>query len=401
MSAGRARIVVAAAAVVAFSGGAVLGDWLILHSGQRMQGSVLDDGQRYIIYLDKGGKASVLKSDVRQMIAGDKLPPELADAKTPAGGQDKNAAPTMSAKVVKEYKHTSRVTSLSMMADGSLLAAGGADGTVKLFSGSGGEIRTFKSPRARGEAMSVTFAVVGGQKQVLAGIGRSVEVWPAGGGKSVKWYESHQRPVEALMYREMDGQIVSVSTEDAYVRGFEKLQLSLDRKLIDNHVAATAVTVSEDGQYAVSAHRDRRLRRWNMVVKNLSLPEVFGEQLPASATPIRAVVYSQDRAIAASDKGVYMQTMKPKTTALIGTHEAVVQCLAGSPGRMETVLAGDSGGEIRLWNIQAHKILMSVTLPQANLTCLAFWPDGKGFISGCKDGTVRSWKLEAVAAGQP
>ncbi|MCE5277799.1 MAG: hypothetical protein ABFD92_14855 [Planctomycetaceae bacterium] len=396
MSAGRARIVVAAAAVLALGGGAVLGDWLILKDGRRMQGAVLDEGQRYFVYLDKGGKTIVDKGDVRELIAGNALPPEYAaqDAGKPA---DTQPPPAMSARELRQYKHTSRVTSLAMMADGSLLAAGGADGTVKLFSGSGGEIRTYKST-AQGEAVSVTFAVVGGQKYLLTGIGRTVEVWPTSGDKSQKIFSVHQRPAQALKYREMDKQIVSVSTEDAFARSFEKLVPSIDRKITE---AATAVALSEDGQYAVSAHRDRRLRRWNMVVKSHSLPEVFGVPLPESEKPIPAVVYGEDRAVAASGKGVYIQTLKPKTSGLVGTHDATVLCLAASPGRMESVLAGDAGGEVRLWDLQTRKILMSVKLPAANLTCLAFWPDGKGFLSAGKDGIVRSWKILPAAAVKP
>ena len=79
------------------------------------------------------------------------------------------------------------------------------------------------------------------------------------------------------------------------------------------------------------------------------------------------------------------------------THRAEVTAVAFSPDG-KTLLTGSWDTTARLWDAATGRPLSSPLRHRAGLRSVAFSPDGKTLLTGCRDGMVRLWDR---VTGQP
>ena len=412
----RQSVSMAAAAVVMGISAIAWGDWLILKSNHRLQGTVLVYGDRYLIYVTGEGKKSVPRSAVRQHIKGDALPPDLVDP--PGQPADKpglkwqhkikpipgvkrpkepEPKPQVQAAVIKtslrSFNQGSRVNSIAISPDGSQVLTGGSNGTVTLWNARTGQrVKTFRSKRAKGRVLAVHWADIDGWKCAMAGIGKDVVVWVLGTGKEIRWYGGHPRFVEAVRYRPGDKTIISACGRELLIRSYSKGLQAAKWPLDASGV--TSVDIGADGKWAMTAHRDGRLRRWDLSNPK-SRGEIMGLRLPSSSGERpSAVAYTGSCAVGAIGNLLVCQTRKPRKSIPLGGHTAVITAVAAVPGNPGIALSADGDGMIRLWDVDGFRALVTYQSPEKQLTVMAAGADGKSFVTGSADGIARLWAIK-------
>ena len=128
-----------------------------------------------------------------------------------------------------------------------------------------------------------------------------------------------------------------------------------------------------------------------------------------------AVKYSPDgrMLLSGGDDGILKlwDTSTWKTIADLQGHDERVITAAFSPdGQYFVTGGGELGmssswwshqGEICIWDVKSHKLLLKFNAHDHNVTCVVFTPDGKGLLTCGYDGKARLWDFaQLLAAGE-
>ncbi|WP_078618114.1 MULTISPECIES: helix-turn-helix domain-containing protein [unclassified Streptomyces] len=226
---------------------------------------------------------------------------------------------------------------------GGLLAAAGADGTVRLWHRRGhrpaGVLRGH-----RGAVFAVAFSP-GARLLASAGADRTVRLWDP----------VRRRPVATL--RGHDGSVF-------------------------------AVAFSPDGRTLASASADRTVRLWD-VRRHRELGTLAAHQ-----DFVNAVAFSPDGRTLASgsdDLTVRLWDVASRTprTVLRG-HRGAVRSVSFAPGGRR-LASGGNDGTIRVWDTASGRPVARLTGHTGSVRAVTFSPDGSTLASGGIDGTLRLW----------
>ena len=82
---------------------------------------------------------------------------------------------------------------------------------------------------------------------------------------------------------------------------------------------------------------------------------------------------------------------KPFLAAL--PHDDGVTCLARNPRRLNSLLSGAADGDVRLWDIPAHRCLRRLVGHSGQVRGISVTPDGEACVTCSTDCTVKLWKV--------
>jgi WD40 repeat protein/tRNA A-37 threonylcarbamoyl transferase component Bud32 len=284
--------------------------------------------------------------------------------------------------------HLSLVTSVAFSPDGTILATGSNDRTVKLWDVATGQeqatLREHDGPVGR-----VAFAPDG---KTLAVASKDLILWDV---STRQKRATLKRQANAMFYTESmafspDGQTlvwgslenveVTISERSRSIRtgpssrwtvqswdvatGQERPFLKGDNGHIsylawapDGKTLAGAVARNVTGTDAVLL--------WDAVTK-----QEKASLAPKPANPESPTSYSSER----------------------GPELVMVNCLGFAPDG-QTLATGGRLGTVRLWDVATQQERATLRGHRGDVHAVAFAPDGKSLASGCSDGTVRVWDL--------
>jgi len=295
--------------------------------------------------------------------------------------------------------HTDTVWRIAFSPDGSLLASGSADQTVKLWDvTSGKEVRTLRGHT--GSVNSVAFAPDG---KVLASGSRdgTVKLWDVATGEEVRTLTGHKDGVSSVVFSP-DGKLLASGAWDNTVRLWDVASGKQVNAFKDHTELVTSVAFSPDGRLLASASNDKTIGLRDLAsgerLRPLTNSELLGS---APVYEILRLAFSPDGTLLAS------RSMSGKVTLWSPENWQVVRMLwapnsdgsslAFSPdGRL--LAGGGPYGWVTFWDVSSGEALHvlrlhtaivnpNVGLPE-DVNAVAFSPDGKLFASGSNDKTV-------------
>jgi WD40 repeat protein/Flp pilus assembly protein TadD len=350
------------------------------------------------------------------------------------------------------HGHTARVSSLMISPDGSLLATGSYDGTVRLWDLATGRQRATLAGH-EGKVWSVAFSPDG--KTIASGSGDgTVRLWDVAAGKEMHKLKSGREDVRSVAFSP-DGKVLAAgggthsSTETNSNLRWKKGQVKLwdaatlqelrtlqpggdsavacmafspDSKTLAagvTHGSRTvlfdvaggkeqdsvrfaagwihAVAFSPDGKHLAIASADHTVRIWDTVGKYIRAT------LHGHTEQGFSLSFSSDSKLLASGGGDGLVKLwdvaSNRETAVLKGHRGSVNGVSFSrDGR--TLVSGADDGLAYLWDLTLRperSTLLSETHPNYGVSAMALSPDGRLLATGSQDKTVKLWDL---AGGQ-
>ena len=210
-------------------------------------------------------------------------------------------------------------------------------------------------------------------------------------GPLIRTLEGHSRIVTAVAVTPDRPWVVSASG-DCTLRIWE-LETGLVVRALEGHrKAVTAVAVTPDGRRAVSGSRDWTLRVWN-----LESGETM-RTLEGHRKAVTAVTITPDgrRAVSAS----YDWTLRiwdlesGQTLRTLAGHAGLVTAVAITPDGRRAISAS-ADRTLRVWDLESGQILRTLASHSERVTAAAITSDGRRAISASADKTLRVWDLES------
>ena len=307
--------------------------------------------------------------------------------------------------------------------DGTRVASGASDGTVRLWDGRTGKaVGAPLNGHPKGVA-NLTFSP-DGSRLLSGGGGGTLVLWDARRGERIDdWLNGQSGAVTALAFRP-DGQRAVSGGEDGLLRLWDArgaapatvLPASTPATALPASTQAPAagrgVAVSPDGALRAVGAENGALRLVDARSGQPSGAPVFGHQKPEGMNAfakdrrvaLQSVAFSSDgkHVVSGSQNGSVRlwqaHPLKPLGDLLLGHEQAVTSVAIGSDGRH--LVSGGADGTLRFWQVDAAQTARAVGQPLAahpeGVKNVAFSPDGLRVVTTGAEGAVRSWPAPAA-----
>ncbi|EMD37114.1 hypothetical protein CERSUDRAFT_124087 [Gelatoporia subvermispora B] len=287
--------------------------------------------------------------------------------------------------------HTSWVTSVSVSSDGTRIASGSIDRTIRVWDARTGEEVTKPLTGHTGWVYSVAFSPDG--THITSGSDdKTIRIWDARTAEEVvKPLTGHGDIVQSVVFSP-DGTCVISGSSDCTIRVWDvRTGREVMEPLAGHTRMITSVAISPDGTRIASGSGDRTVRVWDMATGK----EVT-EPLKVHDNWVRSVVFSLDgsKIISGSDDHTIRlwdaKTAEPRAETLTG-HTGWVNSVAFAPDGIY-IASGSNDQSIRMWNTRTgQEVMEPLTGHTRSVTSVVFLPDGTQIVSGSNDGTIRVW----------
>ena len=283
--------------------------------------------------------------------------------------------------------HGGPVNSVSFSPDGTMLATGSWDSTVKLWKvATGGNPATIEGHVDMAEAASVSFSPDG---SILAfgSRGNMVKLWDVAAGELTAAFE-HTDRVVAVSFSP-DGSILASASWDNTVRLWDVAAGEL-MAAFEHTDRVVAVSFSPDGSILASASWDNTVKLWDITAREgIATLETGG---PVSFSPDGKTLASYS-----FDDGT-VKLWNVATREIIATFHGSGPFSFSSDG---TILAVGAGFLVELWDLATGEVLATLSGHNAWVTSVSFAPDGTVLASGSDDGLVITWDASGWTQPRP
>ncbi len=234
-----------------------------------------------------------------------------------------------------------------------------------------------------------------GTRLAAGALDATVRLYDVEGGKRVKTLEGHTDPVYALRFNATGTRLFTASF-DKTIRLWDARAGAPLRALVGHTDAVHALAISPAGGTLASASADGTLRLWDLARSNAVL-EVRGEDDLFNGL---AADPGADR-LAATAAGVgsvrLWDSVTGESLATVGGDEGTLASVAFSPSGSRVAGAGEEDWKIRLWNVEGSGEEKVLEGHEGPVTSIAFVGGDGRLVSGSADMTVRLWDLAGSA----
>jgi WD40 repeat protein len=294
------------------------------------------------------------------------------------------------------------MTSVAFNFDGSILASGSSDKTIKLWDVKSRSLITTLAGHTDW-VHSVSFSPDG----LLLASGSSdktIKLWDVKSRSLITTLAGHTDRVNSVSFSP-DGSILASGSEDDTIKLWDVKNRSLITTLTGINMV-NSVSFSSDGSILASGNGmltgssgdsggDVSINLWDVKSKSLITT------LSGQTYPVYSVSFSPDGSLLASgnfDNTIRLYTIKlwdVKSRSLITTlegHTEDVESISFSPDG--SILASASYKEIKLWDVKSRSLITTLAGHTDRVNSVSFSPDGSILASGGDDVTIKLWDVK-------
>jgi WD40 repeat protein len=279
------------------------------------------------------------------------------------------------------------ILSIAFSPDGELLAAGTANGEIRLWQALDGTAQLTclgHTDRIRSIAFSPDGSLLASSSEDT-----TVRLWDVSTGNPLKILSNHGSPARSVVFSP-DGAVLASSSDDKAVHLWDVNTGAALRVLSGHNNWIRSVAFSPDGKILASGGEDKTIRLWDVST---------GDCITILEDPsngIWSIAFSPDGKILASsgdDKMVRLWDINAGSCfKILQGHRGWVRSVAfSSDGQI--LASGSDDRTIRLWDISNGHCLETLQGHSSWVWSVAFSPDGKIFASGSDDQTIRLWEV--------
>jgi len=291
--------------------------------------------------------------------------------------------------------HVSKVHSISFNLDGTLLASGGGDRTIRIWQTSSGQtLHLLQGHQAEVEAVQFS---PDGTLLASGSNDRTLRLWETASGQELHALGSYADGSMSAIDFSPDGQRLISGSDDGIVRIWDLSTRQCQSILREQTNYIFSVAYSPDGESFASASLDQTICLW------ASDTGALRHRLTAHRGEVTSVAYHPALPMLAS--GSDDQTMRlwdTRTGKLLHTwpsNDSSIWSVAFSPNG-ESVAMSCSSGAIYIWDVESRQLINELRHHQDVVWTIAFSPDGKYLASAGFGGEICLWDMEEEALVQ-
>ncbi|EMD37410.1 hypothetical protein CERSUDRAFT_49856 [Gelatoporia subvermispora B] len=293
--------------------------------------------------------------------------------------------------------HDNTVTCVAFSPDGTQIASCSFDRTIRLWNARTGELVMAPLEGHEGMVRCVAFSPDG--TQIVSGSWDStLRLWDAGSGCPLgDAIEGHTGIVSSVMFSPNGLQVVSAS-HDQTIRLWDVMTRQQVMEPLSGHTSMVqSVAFSYDGTQIVSGSNDGTIRLWDARTGAQIIDPLVGHNNPVlsvafSLDATRIASGSADKTVRVWDAAKGRPVMQP-----FEGHADHVWSVGFSPNG-STIVSGSGDKTIRLWSADPRNMPLGTLHGHANrVPCVVFTPDGTQIVSGSEDKTISLWNAQTGA----